>query len=540
VNQGTAVMLAAAVLLFGGLVFIVRQRYGVSAPPSTASAAAPATAPAPGAPVAIEDVVEGKLRVRVFSHVVAAESSSVPCWTFVSDGLLAVGQKELAFTVKREPDEPEAAYPRELLHLYEDVFWLAGQEKKIVDEGDFTRLGDEGPGLLRSDFRGVLYTPPQRLEGVTTSGPYLTAIVVTAGEVDAAAKFGFVRIMALLGQEYRFFPTTPWLDRRRSEIASPQALSSSLLAKIRRVRLKSGSVRQEAAPGGKPATLGQGGTVVLRLKPEAKEELAQILAQVPPEEPVAFLVNPDPEADTCMTWRPGQRAPVAIAAPGALGAKLAGNFIAFGPESGVDSAAQRIEDGFSLILAKESWEKVRAALVHGEPITIPGVGDEMSFAVSWIKETYQNPVDGQKYVASGGWLAYGPSSTASAVAPDPNAPVQPAGITLLQDQDEMEARITVEDLASYVLRVHDLLQKEIGGGARGAGYDLLVQIEIVPPRQVKPRLAARPSAAAPDELQSVVTHLEALQPPEVRGGPVRFQMAFRVWGGSGEPMPGPM
>ncbi len=457
----------------------------------------------------------------------------------MSDGLLAVGQKELALTVKREPDEPEAAYPRELLHLYEDVFRLAGQ-KKIVDEGDFTRLGDEGPGLLRSDFRGVLYTPPQRLEGVTTSGPYLTAIVVTAGEVDAAATFGFVRIMALLGQEHRFFPTTPWLDRRRPEIAGPQALSSSLLAKMRRVRLKSGSVRQEAAPGGKPATLGQGATVVLRLEPEAKEELAQILAQVPPEEPVAFLVNPDPEADACMTWRPGQRAPVAIAAPGAVGARLAGNFIAFVPASGVDSGAQGIEDGFSVLLAKESWEKVRAALVRGEPITIPGAGDEMGFAVSWIGETYRNPVDGQEYVAPGGWRAYGSSSTASAVAADPNAPVQPAGITLLQDQDEMAARIAVEDLGSYVQRVHDLLRNELGGGARGAEYDILVQIEIVPLREARPSLAARPPAAAPSELESVATHLKALQPPEVHGEPVRFQMAFKVWGGSGEPMPGPM
>ncbi len=104
----------------------------------------------------------------------------------------------------------------------------------------------------------------------------------------------------------------------------------------------------------------------------------------------------------------------------------------------------------------------------------------------------------------------------------------------------MAARITVEDLVSYIERVNHLLRSELGGGARGAGYDLLVQIEIVPPREVRPSVAARPAAEAPNELESVATHLKALQPPEVHGGPVRFQMAFKVWGGSGEPMPGPM
>jgi hypothetical protein len=159
--------------------------------------------------------------------------------------------------VKREEGETEGAYPTAPLDLYRTIHAYAAK-KQVVSEGDATQLDRSHDGLLRRDLHGVLYTPGQPLAGVSVSGPFLTALLVTGPELDAATQFGHVRLMAILGEKYRFFPTAPWLDRRRAEVTQPEAMASSVLAKVQRRRLQGARVRHDA-PADAPGRMGAAG-----------------------------------------------------------------------------------------------------------------------------------------------------------------------------------------------------------------------------------------------------------------------------------------
>jgi len=528
VNQSIVLRVGVSLLVLVALILAAaRWRRGDGPPPASSAAAGTR-----GEPLALVDVIPGKLRARVFSHVIDAPAGPVPCWTFVTDGLLALGQKEIALSVKREPGEAESAYPRGPLALFEVVHGYAAR-KVLVQEGGSSQLDRARPGLLRDDLHGVLYTPSQSLAGMSAPGPYLTAILLTGPELDAAQQFGMLRMMTRLGEKYRFYPTAPWADLRRAELARPEAMADSFLGRVARLALYTASARQESAPGREGSFGGPGARVVLRLRSAARPGIDEALTKLDADEAVALLLNLDPEADAAMTWTPGQTSPSAIAKPGAKGARIAGNFVVLAP--GVDrDGAQGLEDGFSVFLTRASWQKVRAALAQGQPVEVPPSGDLMAFAITWAEETYQNPVDGKAYVAPEGWHTYQPSPGASAAPVDPGGVVAVKGIRLLQPEEEIGQRIETTSLADYIKRIDPIVMEAFGGDRQGTAFDVLVQLEITPPHQAHATVRVQPGSGEAT-LPPLERRVEAVQAPEVRGGPVRFLIEYAVRGGSKRP-----
>src|SRR5262252_1949570 len=121
--------------------------------------------------VAREPIIPGALSVEIHIHRLDSVEGPVPCWTYVSQGLWPLGQKEIVFTVKRRSNEAEGAYPRDLLTFYRIVHQLAAQGQR-VDIGGVTTLRGEGQGFLgRKDFVGILYAPPQAFGGIRIAVP---------------------------------------------------------------------------------------------------------------------------------------------------------------------------------------------------------------------------------------------------------------------------------------------------------------------------------------------------------------------------------
>lgn len=485
-----------------------------------------------GEPIEVVDVLEGKLRVRIFSHVITSQDGPVPCWTYVSDGLLAHGQKEIALTVKREPGEAERDFPTAPLDLYRSLHGHASRGN-VVREGDASQLNPGQPGLLRADFHAVLYTPSQALEGVSSPGPYLTALLITAPELAVAQRLGHLRLMALLGQRYRFYPTAPWADRKRPEITRPEAMASSIIARMPVLHLAGASARLEPGAAAGDAAVAPDGKVVLRLGKEAANDLLEAIGQRGAESAFTLSMDLDPEADACLVWSPGQQALSAISMPGGTSARISGNVLLIAP-AGEDDGVKLIEDGFGLLLTPASWARLRTALAAHEPLTLPGTGDLLAFTLAWVEEAYQNPIDGRTYVASEGWRTYFPSS-----GPDAGDArvVRSTGIRLLTAEKEIGVRVEVKALTDYIKKIDELLQAELGGDDAGAGYDVLVQLDLSPPQDAKTRLAARPSETAPPELAAVATQLQAIPGPPIRSGTVSLQLEYTVRGGAGEDSP---
>ena len=340
-----------------------------------------------------EVVIPETLRYFVYLHELRSADGPVPCWSYVTRGLWAIGQKELVFTVKREPADREGGYPRDLSGLLSMIHQVALQGR-AVDWGAFTSFSPSEAGFIgRRDLKGVLYTPDQKFDGVPVHDPALTCVLLTEEELRVAQSHGRVRVASLFGARYRFFPTAPWLDRHRKDVVTVQGMEKSVLGKMARLPLD-GAVVYQSGHAISRESINQTGDLkseivsyseqrfVLELAPPTADILREFFDQAPPDVAPAFLTNFDPFADAYRYWSTARREASSISLPGSRGRRIAGNFIAFVPEQD-DDAILVVEDGYAALLTDQSWADVRSALLKREPFVLrTSKGD--SLEIAWL------------------------------------------------------------------------------------------------------------------------------------------------------------
>ena len=171
------------------------------------------------------EVIQGALSITVFEHEVETRESAIPCWTFVTDGLLAHRHKELVVTVARSLREHPGAVSQEMAKLLATLhqFAVAGRS---VDVGDITVFN--GPGPLGS--RGLAYISAALLAGVDVPVAALTVIPLMGAEAEVAHRFGVARVIARLALHYRYYPCPPWwlIDARPLGLLAHDAGSGAM------------------------------------------------------------------------------------------------------------------------------------------------------------------------------------------------------------------------------------------------------------------------------------------------------------------------
>ena len=85
------------------------------------------------------DGLADSLALTVFEHEMAALGRSIPCWTFVSDGLLGHGQKELVLTVARARGEHPQGFAHEVAGFVTAVHRVAVRMSVPTFPGSATR-----------------------------------------------------------------------------------------------------------------------------------------------------------------------------------------------------------------------------------------------------------------------------------------------------------------------------------------------------------------------------------------------------------------
>src|SRR5205085_2176754 len=95
---------------------------------------------------------EGALKITVHEHEIKRRGDTLPCWTYITEGLRSAGQKELQFVLVQEPGETAGSFPREVLGFFSLVLRLA-REGRLVDAGAYTQLGV----TPLCDYHGILY-----------------------------------------------------------------------------------------------------------------------------------------------------------------------------------------------------------------------------------------------------------------------------------------------------------------------------------------------------------------------------------------------
>jgi hypothetical protein len=138
-------------------------------------------------------------------------------WLFVTRGLEFVGQREMLMVVRRHAAESRPAHFPFL--LFRTMYRLAA-DGALMNEGGHTKLAEPVAG--GPPIEGFLYKgDPTGWHYLVTgerSQPPLLIIPLLTGEIDAALSFGHARVLALLGQQARYYPYPWWFDPARAPV----------------------------------------------------------------------------------------------------------------------------------------------------------------------------------------------------------------------------------------------------------------------------------------------------------------------------------
>jgi hypothetical protein len=461
-------------------------------------------------PVRFELIPE-KLKVQVYLHEIDSQSGPIPCWSYVTHGLWSNGQKELIITLSINQEDNPSIFPDYPLKFFKDVYRFA-EQGQLVDAGDFTEFRTAS----FFDYNGLMYIEPTPFKEFEVPSPALAAVLLTDEEIQALKAFGPTRVMARLGQAYRYYPCPPWSDRTRNSLPFKRVMQESILAQCYHMRI----------PGIR--VLLENKRITLRLLPGDGQQLHDALAQIPPNVPAALLTDLDPTANGCLVWEPAEHEPTGIKPTNNDGSRMCGCFIAFCPEQAEDCGLT-IEDGFAMKLTNKSWMTFKRALKSRKIFSIPVPSNGWGFSMEWFVKSYFNPIDGLVYQSEVCWNRYKPTGQE---VKKQHGIVDVKEIVLLTSQNVLDTRIGLEPLAAYTEAIEEIVRDHFAVLTEGSGHDLLVQFEVLPDSVVDVKIALRPRIIK-GRIQDLYNRFRDLPPPQVKNGPIKFQISFSIWGGSG-------
>ena len=431
-----------------------------------------------------QEIVPGELKIAVHLHSVEKAGRSMPCWSYVTEGLARHKQREAIFTVVQQSGEKAESYSLDPMEFFRGLLSFAKQGR-TVEAGGFTWLA--GGGLL--GFHGFTYMEPVwRPPGVSPHGDWLAVIGLAGDEVSILKEFGSTRVLSVLGQAERFYPAPYWNERNRPSRVSAAPMSESLLAKVARINSPGFSVFRE------------GNQIVLRARADRAAEAVKALSALAPEAPLALLTRTDPSADGALVWLPGQAQANAITPRGSDGKRICGSFMLFLPEQEED-LEQVLEDGFALHLTSRSWGQLRGAILAQEDIETP------LFALRWIPAVFD------QYLPSLG-----------GARPPQAGRIRDKQIVLLQPDAETSAAITASALAGFAKSVAERVHAQFS--RHTAKGHLRVTIKFQPDRKASYELATQ-GAIDKASLQQLWDAMEKLATPTVEK-PVGFAVDFEI------------
>ena len=441
-------------------------------------------------PIVVE-LLPSRLHAAVFSHEVTVRGVTLRCRTCMSHGMRARQQREVVVTRVAPPGESIDAGDAEVFTLFTRLFEAVLDGPKVgvgaLTVFDVAFLDAGAPNA-------VTWVEAESFPEVPVDDDALAAIVLRPDEVPVAAKYGAARVLARLGRQGGYHPFPRWWDPSRDSVAHADDDTASALADVPRVALPEGTL----------ASVDR--TVVLKLPVEAREALAAVLDGLPADAPCALLVPPEAVTDAALVWAPGQAAIAATSANGRR-ERVGGNFVLFAPGHPQDQGAL-LEDGFALRLRPETWRTLRSALRHGRGVILES-GDEANHGlrIEWVRAP-------------------------GAATPDEGGPVRLARVVFMQPEEVIAREVSARELSRYLAALRQTVGAHLADAAAGAGYDLLVQVELDARRRSAVHVGVRP-LPPPPALDGLNAKLAALVAPAVRG-PVGCNLLFTVHGGSGE------
>jgi len=455
----------------------------------------------PAPPVRFE-IVPDELFAVVNLHDMQQGANAFSCWSYVSEGLNRVGQKELAILIKQESTEDVHDYPMDPLGLFLTVRQYA-EQGSFVTEGDVTEFGETG--FIDTKFRAMAYLRPLGIAGMEEPDSVLSCVLLTDDELEIARRFGLTRVLSLLGYSFSHFPCPPWVDRARTSAVNDtmkQDMDKSILAKV----------PQFAIPGVRVQLAGT--TLRIRCPLGLQDGLNELLTQIPTEAPLVVSTELDPDANALLVWQATmENGPSAITPPGSDGSKVCGCSVLIFPEQD-ESNAQVVEDSFLLSLATPDWLTLRKGLMSGTDakVNTPAGG---TISVEWY----------QPEAAGGGSIARMLTDLPKVELPDSSAEL--TEVELITDQDTV-ARVTSPTiLRQYIEAVEYTILGYFVDRKASSKRTITVRCDLTPGNKVTWNMSSTPDEDR-IELKGVELRLADLPTPGVASDTVSFRLTLDI------------
>lgn len=311
-------------------------------------------------------LIPGKLVVFIKTHEISWHDQKLQCLSYVTSGLAQLGQKELVLTLE-DKGGLERPYPESPLEFFNTVYHLSS-EGRFVEEGGATEFKKTFLGK-----KAIIYMKrPDEISGLKTPEDYLCMILLTEKEIDAVNHYGFQRILSILGNVYRHYPSPYWNDLSRKELSLSEIYETSFLNQAYAIPLSKSTVTQI------------GDKVILKIS-----RGAEVVKKLPSATiPIAILPSLDLSADGCFTWNPEQLSIISPYTDASQLTGIGGCFLLLVPDQ--DTPLVRvIEDGFALLMTNKQWKQFWKAFQTQKPFSIESYGDDLSFSVEWVDQVNQ-------------------------------------------------------------------------------------------------------------------------------------------------------
>ncbi|XP_041825314.1 zinc finger FYVE domain-containing protein 16 isoform X2 [Melanotaenia boesemani] len=308
------------------------------------------------------------LNANLLVNIKLVTYSSRQCWCFGSNGLQALGQRELVFLV--ECLSEEKTLPRDLFSLYLSVYQDA-QKGKFVEDLDNVTFTSSFLGS--KDHAGVLFFSHtcQPLDGLTLPPqPFLFGFLIQKLEVPWAKVFP-LRLLLRLGAEYDVYPTALVSVRFRDSVYRETGHTiMNLLADLRNYQYSM------AAVDGLRIHMEMGHSYIDIPKSSFSE--MQKVVNSSNEHVISIGASFSSTADShlvCFQNEEGNYRTQANSMPGKTRTVTGASFVVFNgalkASSGFIAKSSIVEDGLMVQIPPETMESLRSALREQTDFHIP-------------------------------------------------------------------------------------------------------------------------------------------------------------------------
>ncbi|XP_026153943.1 zinc finger FYVE domain-containing protein 16 isoform X2 [Mastacembelus armatus] len=308
------------------------------------------------------------LNANLLVNVKLVTYCSRQCWCFSSNGLQALGQREVVFLLECLPEEK--SLPKDLFTLYLTVYQDA-QKGRFMEELD--NLTFTSSFLGSKDHAGMLFFSPtcQPLDGLSLPPqPFLFGLLIQKLEVPWAKVFP-LRLLLRLGAEYSVYPTTMVSVRFRDSVYRETGHTiMNLLADLRNYQYSLPVVE------GLRIHMEMGHSYIDIPKSSFNE--MQKVVNASNEHVISIGARFSSEADShlvCLQNQEGNYQTQANSMPGKTRTVTGASFVVFNgalkASSGFIAKSSIVEDGLMVQIPPETMESLRTALREQTDFHIP-------------------------------------------------------------------------------------------------------------------------------------------------------------------------